>query len=464
MSSTKRGLGGGLSNLFGGDVTDLSAAGAAAGGVTQLSLSRIEPNPNQPRKVFDPNALEELAESIRLHGVITPITVRAGEKSGYYQIIAGERRWRAARMAGLKEIPAMVLEARESEIMELALIENLQRQDLNPIEEAEGYDLLMRQFGLTQEEVARRVVKSRPAVANALRLLALPDEVRVMVSEGKLSGGHARAVLAVSEADKRVEAARQMAGMTVRQAEAVAKKLNKKPVQKTESAVFSVDYLSEAARELESVLGRKVSIQQGKTSGTLTLEYYGSDDLERLNMDEQKKTPDGPKPEKKLSRTTLTFYIIGLFTVALALILISYIAQARADRQLDTLTNQLTEQQTVAQGATQKMEDLQKQFDAQSKALDGVRSALDSELAHTDVVAAATLRMEERDVYAGLARISAQLLSENTEDAVREYDALVEKYGAERLLGRAAENSFGSDINKLFEAVQKQIEDLTTEE
>ena len=154
MSSTKRGLGGGLSNLFGGDVTDLSAAGAAAGGVTQLSLSRIEPNPNQPRKVFDPNALEELAESIRLHGVITPITVRAGEKSGYYQIIAGERRWRAARMAGLKEIPAMVLEARESEIMELALIENLQRQDLNPIEEAEGYDLLMRQFGLTQEEVA----------------------------------------------------------------------------------------------------------------------------------------------------------------------------------------------------------------------------------------------------------------------------------------------------------------------
>ena len=176
----------------------------------------------------------------------------------------------------------MVLEALESEIMELALIENLQRQDLNPIEEAEGYDLLMRQFGLTQEEVARRVVKSRPAVANALRLLALPDEVRVMVSEGKLSGGHARAVLAVSEADKRVEAARQMAGMTVRQAEALAKKLNKKPVQKTESAVFSVDYLSEAARELESVLGRKVSIQQGKTSGTLTLEYYGSDDLERL--------------------------------------------------------------------------------------------------------------------------------------------------------------------------------------
>ena len=281
MSSTKRGLGGGLNNLFGADVTDLSAAGAADG-VTKLSLSKIEPNPNQPRKVFDQSALDELAESIRLHGLITPITVRPGDKSGYYQIIAGERRWRAARIAGLKEIPAMVLEAEESEVMQLALIENLQRQDLNPIEEAEGYDLLMRQFGLTQEEIAHRVVKSRPAVANALRLLALPDEVRTMVTEGQLSGGHARAVLAVAEPEKRVEAAHEMVGMTVRQAEALAKKYNKKPAKKPENAEFSVDYLSEAARDLESALGRKVAIQQGKTSGTLTLEYYGADDLERL--------------------------------------------------------------------------------------------------------------------------------------------------------------------------------------
>ena len=281
MSSTKRGLGGGLNNLFGADVTDLSAAGAADG-VTKLSLSKIEPNPNQPRKVFDQSALDELAESIRLHGLITPITVRPGDKSGYYQIIAGERRWRAARIAGLKEIPAMVLEAEESEVMQLALIENLQRQDLNPIEEAEGYDLLMRQFGLTQEEVAHRVVKSRPAVANALRLLALPDEVRTMVTEGQLSGGHARAVLAVTEPEKRVEAAHEMVGMTVRQAEALAKKYNKKPAKKPENTEFSVDYLSEAARDLESALGRKVAIQQGKTSGTLTLEYYGADDLERL--------------------------------------------------------------------------------------------------------------------------------------------------------------------------------------
>lgn len=281
MASTKKGLGGGLSNLFGGDVSDLSAAGATDS-VTQLALAKVEPNPNQPRKVFDQQALEELAESIRLHGVITPITVRRGEKDGYYQIIAGERRWRAARLAGLKEIPAMVLEAGESEVMELALIENLQRQDLNPIEEAEGYELLMQQFGMTQEEVAHRVVKSRSAVANALRLLGLPDEVRTMVAEGKLSGGHARAVLAVQEEDKRVDAARQMVSMSVRQAEALAKRLNKKPVQKPQPQGFSVDYVADIEKELEAVLGRKISIQQGKNSGQLTLEYYGADDLERL--------------------------------------------------------------------------------------------------------------------------------------------------------------------------------------
>ena len=281
MASTKKGLGGGLSNLFGGDVADLSAAGATDS-VRQLSLSKIEPNPNQPRKIFDQSALEELAESIRLHGVITPITVRHSEKEGYYQIIAGERRWRAARLAGLKEIPAMVLEAKESEVMELALIENLQRQDLNPIEEAEGYDLLMRQFGLTQEDVAHRVVKSRSAVANALRLLGLPEEVRSMVANGKLSGGHARAVLAVADEDKRIEAAKQMVGMSVRQAESLAKRLNKKPAQKPQTEGFSVDYVAAVEKELEGVLGRKISIQQGKNSGQLTLEYYGADDLERL--------------------------------------------------------------------------------------------------------------------------------------------------------------------------------------
>lgn len=283
MAAGKKGLGGGLSNLFGDDAADLRAENAPQdGSISSLALSKIEPNPNQPRKIFDPDALQELAESIQQHGVITPITVRPAEKNGYYQIIAGERRWRAARIAGLQEIPAMVLEAQEHEVMELALIENLQRQDLNPIEEAEGYEQLMQQFGLTQEEVAQRVVKSRSAVANALRLLGLPGEVRTMVADGKLSGGHARAVLAVAEADKRVTAAQQMIGLSVRQAEALAKRINKKPVEKPQPQGFAVDYIAELEKELETVLGRKISIQQGKNSGQLALEYYGAEDLERL--------------------------------------------------------------------------------------------------------------------------------------------------------------------------------------
>ena len=281
MASAKKGLGGGLSNLFGDDAA--ANLEESAGNITKIPLTKIERNPDQPRKKFDQQSLEELAESIRLHGVITPITVRRAEKQGYYQIIAGERRWRAARLAGLKEIPVMLLEAGEGEVMELALIENLQRQDLNPIEEAEGYEQLMQRFGLTQEEVASRVVKSRSAVANALRLLGLPDEVRTMVAEGKLSGGHARAVLSVADESMRVEAAKQMVGLSVRQAEALAKRLNKKPVAKPQPPVdFSVDYVADVEKELESVLGRKISIQQGKNSGQLTLEYYGADDLERL--------------------------------------------------------------------------------------------------------------------------------------------------------------------------------------
>lgn len=282
MAGAKMGLGGGLSNLFGSDTSDLMEE-SVDNGTKNLPLAKIEPNPDQPRKVFEQSSLDELAESIRQHGVITPITVRRADKDGYYQIIAGERRWRAARQAGLEDIPAMILEASESEVMELALIENLQRQDLNPIEEAEGYERLMKQFGLTQEQVAQRVVKSRSAVANALRLLALPDAVRSMVSEGELSGGHARAVLAVAEEGRRVDAAKQMVGLSVRQAEALAKKLNKPEVQTPPQPLeVPVDYVAELEKNLESALGRKISIQQGKHSGQLTLEYYGADDLERL--------------------------------------------------------------------------------------------------------------------------------------------------------------------------------------
>ena len=279
MARGKGGLGRGLDSLF-EDAAPVFESGAK---VDTLPLREIEPDPEQPRKTFDEQALGELAASIAEHGLLQPIAVRPRPRGGY-SIVAGERRWRAARQAGLEDIPAMVLEAEENEVMELALIENLQRQDLNPIEEAEGYERLMKQFGLTQEQVAKRVVKSRSAVANALRLLALPTEVRTMVSEGEISGGHARAVLAVNEADKRVEAARQMVGLSVRQSEALAKRMNKKPVEKPEqSPEVSVDYIAELEKELEGALGRKISIQQGKHSGQLTLEYYGAEDLERLS-------------------------------------------------------------------------------------------------------------------------------------------------------------------------------------
>lgn len=275
MAVRKGGLGKGLDALFIDNTTD--------NGPVTLRISEIEPNRSQPRKEFDEAALADLADSIREHGVIQPLLVRP-LPSGGYQLVAGERRWRASRMAGLSEVPVVIRELSDHETMELALIENLQRQDLNPIEEAEGYERLMKQFGLTQEQVAKRVVKSRSAVANALRLLALPTEVRTMVSEGEISGGHARAVLAVNEEDKRVEAARQMVGLSVRQSEALAKRMNKKPVEKPEqSPEVSVDYIAELEKELEGVLGRKISIQQGKHSGQLTLEYYGAEDLERLS-------------------------------------------------------------------------------------------------------------------------------------------------------------------------------------
>ena len=278
--TAKGGLGKGCGALLGESLRDDPEESA---GISTLPMALVEPNPDQPRKVFDREAMEALKQSIATHGVITPITVRAA-KDGYYQIIAGERRWRAARSIGLTEIPAMVIEADDSQVMELALIENLQREDLNPIEEAEGYDVLIHRFGLTQEQVADRVGKSRPAISNALRLLALPEEARDMVASGGLSPGHARAILAIQDESRRLEAIEQIAGMSVRQAEKYARQINRAeeiengPAQQP----VSVDYLAEAARGLESHLGRKVRIEQGKKSGTVTLEFYGEEDLERL--------------------------------------------------------------------------------------------------------------------------------------------------------------------------------------
>ena len=280
MAKAKGGLGKGFGALLG---ESLMAGEDEAGGVSTLPMTLIEPNSAQPRKNFDPEAMRELTHSIAMHGVVSPITVRrAGD--GYYQIIAGARRWRAARSAGLTEIPALVIEADDKTVMELALIENLQRQDLNPIEEAQGYHSLMEEYGLTQEQVAERVGKSRPAVANALRLLSLPAEAQQMLADGTLSAGHARAVLAIKDESLRThEALEKMAGMSVRQAEKFAKGLCR-PAEKPkeQAAPFAADYSADLAARLEGALGRRVCIEHGKTSGTVSLEFYGDEDLERL--------------------------------------------------------------------------------------------------------------------------------------------------------------------------------------
>lgn len=281
MSKAKGGLGKGFGALLG---ESLFSEDDTGGGVSTLPMTLIEPNREQPRKMFEPESMRELTRSIAMHGVVTPITVRKTDGE-YYQIIAGERRWRAARSAGLTEIPALVIEADDKTVMELALIENLQRQDLNPVEEAEGYHCLMEEYGLTQEQVAERVGKSRPAVANALRLLALPKQAQEMVALGTLSAGHARAVLAIkNEAQRTPEVLEKMAGMSVRQAEKFAKSLAREPepeLQKPEP--FAVDYPAELSQKLESVLGRRVRIEQGKNAGTISLEFYGTEDLERLS-------------------------------------------------------------------------------------------------------------------------------------------------------------------------------------
>ena len=247
-----------------------------------LPLHKVEPNPNQPRRDFDPEELQALADSIATHGVVQPLTVRL-LPSGYYQIIAGERRWRAARMAQLREIPAVIMEADDKKVMELALIENLQRQDLNPVEEAMGYQTLMTEYGLTQEETAERVGKSRPAVANMLRLLALCPEVLDMVREGKLSAGHARAIVALKTEKLQKEAAQKIAalGLSVRQAELMCKNLQKEPAPE-KPVTLAVNYISECEKTLSKHLGRGVKIVDGKRKGRFELEFYGPEDLQNL--------------------------------------------------------------------------------------------------------------------------------------------------------------------------------------
>ena len=273
-----KGLGKGLDALLGDDFTNEPEVKSSL----FLPISQVESCAAQPRKQFDPDALADLADSIRQHGIIQPLTVRKLQ-SGYYQIIAGERRWRAARMAGLRQVPVVVIEADDRKAMELAMIENLQREDLNPMEEAEGYRTLMEQYGLTQEETSQRVGKSRSAVANALRLLHLSDEVRVLVEEGKLSGGHARALVPLTaELQKKAAAVIIKDDLSVRQTELLVKKLTADKPQKPAKDAGSVDYAAEAARELSERLGRPCKIVTGRKKGRLELEYYGVDDLNAL--------------------------------------------------------------------------------------------------------------------------------------------------------------------------------------
>ena len=276
--SKELGLGRGLNALLGDP--DLQPQGE---GAVSIPISQVEPGLNQPRKRFDPEALADLAQSIRLHGIIQPLTVRR-LASGYYQIIAGERRWRAAKEAGLSEVPALIIEADDRKVMELALIENLQREDLNPAEEARGYQSLMEDYGLTQEQVAQRMGKSRPAVANTLRLLALPQDLMELVESGQLSAGHARAILAAPTAALQRQAAKKViqGQLSVRQTEALVKALQKERQDKPKEQPQLQLYLGELEKDLSGRLGRKVTISHKGKKGKIQLEYYDSQDLEGL--------------------------------------------------------------------------------------------------------------------------------------------------------------------------------------
>lgn len=278
MASKKpSGLGRGLGALLGDDVMKTESSGSLS-----LPISQVETCSSQPRKRFDDESLQELADSISQHGIIQPLTVRK-LSSGYYQIIAGERRWRAARLAGLQEVPVIVIEADDRKAAELAMIENLQREDLNPMEEAAGFQSLIESYHMTQEEAAQRVGKSRSAVTNALRLLGLTPSVRKLVEEGKLSAGHARALVPLSPSlQESAASAIVSGGLSVRQTEALVKRLSAEKKEAQAKDPDEVDYLAEAQNELKARLCRGVKIVPGHKKGRIELEYYGVDDLNDL--------------------------------------------------------------------------------------------------------------------------------------------------------------------------------------
>lgn len=275
-----KGLGTGLGVLFGQDEENEKDSQ-----LLTLPISKVEPRLEQPREYFDQEALQALADSIAQYGLIQPITARKLD-SGYYQIIAGERRWRAARLAGLQEVPVRVIEADDRRTAELALVENLQREDLNPVEEAKGYRTLMEEYGLTQEETAKSVGRSRPAVANALRLLSLSKPVLELLEKGELSAGHARALVPIQDGEKQLAAAKEVIdkALSVRKTEQLARRMCREDRQtgKEDSGGVKVDYCAEVSRQLSAALGRKVRLVDGKKTGRIEIEFYGADDREAL--------------------------------------------------------------------------------------------------------------------------------------------------------------------------------------
>jgi ParB family chromosome partitioning protein len=279
MAAKNKGLGVGLDALFGNNELDEEESELLI-----LPITKVEPRMEQPRYNFNEEALQELADSIAQYGVIQPITVRK-LNTGYYQIIAGERRWRASRLAGLTEVPVRVIEADDRRTAELALVENLQREDLNPIEEAKGYKTLIDEYGLTQEEAAKSVGRSRPAITNAMRLLSLSEPVLEMVEKGELSAGHARALVPISNEKLQLDAANEVKNksLSVRKTEQLAARLTKEPKpEKPKSNEITVDYSAEVSNQLTAALGRKVKLVDGKNTGRIEIEFYGADDREAL--------------------------------------------------------------------------------------------------------------------------------------------------------------------------------------
>ena len=276
MAKPKRGLGKGLESLFADN-------GTADVAVSTLAIGEIEPNPDQPRKEFTPEALSQLAASIKEHGILPPLVVRP-RPSGRYQIVAGERRWRAARVAGLTELPVVIKELTDEQACEVALVENLVRADLNPIEEALAIKNLMDNFSMTQERVAQRIGRSRPAVANALRLLTLPEKLRPMLENGSLSSGHARTLLTLSEADA-LSAAKQIVsqGLSVRQTEQLVKELSKKKEAAKKLPPVTPAFYREMELALKETLSRRVKVvHKGSGKGELVLEFYSDDELREI--------------------------------------------------------------------------------------------------------------------------------------------------------------------------------------